>query len=138
MTGSNYSPKLTIAEIAQIARKWLKENYGEYKFSVRTKTRMSADVLYIALMEGPIPFWTDGIERAELTGERVACYAHYHGKASVSKDIRDMAEKVNEFVQSYRYDASDVMRDYFDTNFYFTGLEVGKWNRPYKAKGLAV
>ena len=134
MTGTRYESGQTITQIAQIVRKWLKENYPAYKCSVTTKTGMMADRLTISLMEGPIPFWTDGTNLAELTGERVACYAHYYGKSTVAKEMRDMAEKVDEFVKSYRYDNSDVMHDYSDTNFYFCGLEVGKWDKPYQVK----
>lgn len=87
-----------------------------------------------AVEEVPIPFWTDDITREELAGATVVYYASNYGKSTVAKEMRDMAEKVDEFVKSYRYDNSDVMRDYSDTNFYFCGLEVGKWDKPYQVK----
>lgn len=35
---------------------------------------------------------------------------------------------VNDVIKSYRFDDSDGMIDYFDTNFYYS-LEVGRWNK---------
>ena len=35
------------------------------------------------------------------------------------------------YVNSYRYDDSDGMIDYFDTNFYYFGCKAGKWNKEY-------
>ena len=39
--------------------------------------------------------------------------------------------EVHSLVNSYNYDDSDGMIDYFDTNFYMH-LNVGKWDKPYK------
>ena len=41
------------------------------------------------------------------------------------------ANMLNTFVNSYRRDDSDGMIDYFDCNFYYFGVKVGKWNKPY-------
>lgn len=40
-------------------------------------------------------------------------------------------EDVYNFMQSYNYDDSDAMIDYFDCNFY-SSFNIGKWNKGFK------
>lgn len=40
---------------------------------------------------------------------------------------------VCDFTMSYNYDNSDVMTDYFDTNFYLT-LGIGRYDKPYQTE----
>ena len=42
-----------------------------------------------------------------------------------------MMRTVIAYAQSYNYDDSDSMTDYFDTNFYLS-VYVGKWDKPFK------
>jgi hypothetical protein len=48
--------------------------------------------------------------------------------------LSDYGKKVvgslNKNLNSYNYDDSDGMVDYFDTNFY-GGVQIGKWDKPY-------
>lgn len=52
--------------------------------------------------------------------------------------LSDYGKKVvsglNKEMNSYNYDDSDGMVDYFDTNFYGY-VKIGKWDKPYEAKG---
>ena len=45
--------------------------------------------------------------------------------------VMDVIEDVYQFAQSYNYNDSDSMADYFDVNFYFH-FSIGKWNKPVK------
>ena len=40
---------------------------------------------------------------------------------------------VCDFTMSYNYDNSDIMTDYFDTNFYLT-LGIGRYDKPYQTE----
>src|SRR5699024_7860683 len=46
-------------------------------------------------------------------------------------EAKAMMTDVVELINSYRYDDSDGMIDYFDTNFYYD-VSVGKWDKPFK------
>ena len=46
-------------------------------------------------------------------------------------EAKAMMTDVVEFINSYRYDDSDGMIDYFSTNFYYD-VSVGKWDKPFK------
>lgn len=47
-------------------------------------------------------------------------------------EIYAMISDVSRYVESYNYDHSDSMVDYFDVNFYFFGVSVGRYDKPYK------
>lgn len=47
-------------------------------------------------------------------------------------EIYAMLSDVARYAESYNYDHSDSMVDYFDVNFYFFGVSVGRYDKPYK------
>ena len=47
-------------------------------------------------------------------------------------EIYAMISDVARYAESYNYDHSDSMVDYFDVNFYFFGVSVGRYDKPYK------
>lgn len=58
-------------------------------------------------------------------GHKVSVKKPYYGKIMVEIDDGDrsnneLLDKAREIIQKYRYDNSDTMTDYFDTNFYYT------------------
>lgn len=121
-TGSRYSHNLSMTDLSVIFRKFLKETYPTMKWSVR-KDRYSS--FSITLLEADfIPFVGEN--------EKVASINHYHLENSDINDrAKDVFRNVIQFVMSYNYDDSDIMTDYFNTNFYVS-FYIGGWGRDFK------
>lgn len=48
-----------------------------------------------------------------------------------SKEITEILKKADAIVKAYRFDDSDGMIDYFDTNFYYFNCQLGSWDKDY-------
>lgn len=123
--GRNYKGQHT-PEVVELVRIWLKETYPRYKFSVR---RENYNSIYIKLMSADFEAFT------KESGKIQDTINHYNiGRNS---DLTDRAKEVMlnvcDFVMSYNFDDSDVMTDYFHTNFYLT-LGIGSYRKPYKVE----
>lgn len=141
-TGENYNKNLTAKDIARLVRKFLKETYPTYKFSVRTK---NIDSLRVEMLESPIEIcknfeelndWDfetiskkikDGISFLAMTKEEKKKHlTNDDGRVVtflLNDETKKVIEDVNRYVYSYLRDDSDVMRDCFDRNFNFAGCE---------------
>ena len=151
--GSRYSSKLGTRDIAPIIRGYLKDVYPSWKFSVTRDGGTFTSSLYIALMEAPAPIFTEEGIRAwarkqvwQRNFHGTDEQAYEYGKEQFAKGhfqnweyyiecmtdrAREVLEDIKRLVESYRYDDSDAMVDYFDTNFY-SHYDIGKWDRPMK------
>lgn len=145
--GRNYTPGLTLKEIAVLVRKYIKENFPTYKFSVRTKYASMCQELLVDMREAPCPVykslddltpddvetiirrashdyvwtlcsWSDAEARAEIQRLWETKGNWYKVPAD---QIAATAEAVDSFVKSYNYSDCDGMIDYFDVNFYYFG-----------------
>uniref|UniRef100_A0AB33IU96 J domain-containing protein n=1 Tax=Prevotella sp. GTC17253 TaxID=3236793 RepID=A0AB33IU96_9BACT len=119
--GRNYKGQ-RVPEIADLIRTWLRETYPRYRFSV---TRDGYGSIRIFLMSADFePFAKDsGIIYHDVN--------QYHIDSVLTDRAREVMSNIRDFAMSYNYDNSDVMTDYFDTNFYLS-LGIGKYNKPYK------
>lgn len=150
--GSRYDSNLTLKEIAQRVRAFVKEAFPTYRFSVRTKYASMCQELIVEMTESPAPVlktldelteddvheiiyqanrlnewrlasWNDAEARAEIArlweSNPGGMYRIYTERAAAT-----IAE-VDAYVQSYNYDDSDGMIDYFDNNFYYFGSKPG-------------
>jgi len=135
--GSNYNRNLGIKEIAKLIRTQLKKDFPECKFSVQIERYSMGQSLHIYLMESPFKVSTD----PDFKGYRQLNWYFPDESESELKRILEQTKitpqlyyimgEVHSLVNSYNYDDSDGMIDYFDTNFYMH-LNVGKWDKPYK------
>lgn len=115
--GSNYDSKLSTKEIASKVRTFSKKNFPGFKFSIRTEWSMYTDSMYIELKEGScIPF---------VEGSRSAARGYMSTMSTVkgwedelTQDVFKVLDAVTTYASSFRYDDSDGVRDYFDTNFF--------------------
>lgn len=142
--GKNYDIHLSTKEIAAKVREFVKAVYPECKFSVTFDTASMCSEIHVALMEAP---YRCNKTVEELTNEELYDghysynyqYGHettpeqkaYFLKNCYTNEIEEIRKDVDNFVKSYRYSDCDGMIDYFDTNFYYFGVKVGKWNKPY-------
>lgn len=113
--GSNYDSKLSTKEIAAKVRAYAKKNFPDFKFSIRTEYGTSS--MYIELKSGTnVPF---------IEGSRSAERGYMSTMSSVKAWEDELTPKVfaalnavSNYASSFRYNDSDGMQDYFDTNFY--------------------
>lgn len=125
--GDNYNSNLTTKDIAKNIRKYVKEIYPTYKFSITIETYAGGSSIYVKLMEAPQNIFNEGFEEDYMQ------INHYH--IDRNKHLNEIGKSVLSDVYtqllSYNYDDSDAQIDYFNTNFYIH-LGVGKWDKPFK------
>ena len=145
--GSNYESGRSLKEIAQHVRRFIKEQFPIYKFSVRTKYASMCQELIVEMKEAPCKIFKDFEELTEddkhdllrrmnrnnvftlgswndheLKAEFERIWAE-HGDwyRCVSDQLKAAAEAVDSYVNSFNYSDCDGMVDYFDVNFYYFG-----------------
>lgn len=115
--GSNYDSKLSTKGIAAKVRSYAKKNFPEFKFSIRTEWSMYTDSMYIELKEGTcIPF-VEGSRSAER-GYMNTMNTVKGWEKELTPEMFKALDAVTVYANSFKYDDSDSMQDYFDTNFY--------------------
>lgn len=145
--GNNYDPNLSLKEIAQLVRKFIKEQFPTYKFSVRTKYASMCQELLVDMKEAPCKIYKD---LNELTDDDVdfiikrasrnyvwslTCWSKEEALAEIERiwgeegtwykipadQIKAAAEAVDSYVKSFNFEDCDGMIDYFHVNFYYFG-----------------
>lgn len=117
--GSNYDSKLSTKEISAKVRSYAKKNFPEFKFSVRSEWSMYADSLHIELKAGPCVPFVEGSRSAER-GYMSTMSSVKAWKDELTPEVFKVLDAVTTYASSFRYDDSDGMQDYFDTNFYLS------------------
>lgn len=121
--GSNYDSKLSTKEIAANVRAYAKKHFPGFKFSVRSEWSMYAASLHIELKEGIcIPF-VEGSRSAER-GYMSTMSTVKGWENELTPEMFKVLDAVTTYASSFRYDDSDGMQDYYDTNFYLS-IEIG-------------
>lgn len=148
--GANYQPDLGITEIAKLVRAKLKEQYPACKFSVTVEKYSGGCSMSVRLMAAPfaaiatpdpdkIPnrALTWGVEQAMKSWQNLADRQHHQVNHYYIQDDYYMTEEAKEVLgaatklaNSFNYDDSDSMIDYFHTNFYLH-VAIGKWDKPF-------
>ena len=117
--GSIYDSKLSTKEIAAKVRTYAKKNFPGFKFSVRSEWSMYADSMAVELKSGPCVPFAEGSRSAERgymsTMSNVKAW-----KDELTPEVFAALNSVSNYASSFRYDDSDGMQDYFDTNFYLS------------------
>lgn len=147
--GDNYDSNLTLKEISNIVRAYVKTVYPAYKFSIITHYASMCQELSVTLVQGPVKAYKTRAEwneeersEAQYTELRLANLGNtpeeiekHLEKCFLTDEVKKVVDDVNAMVNSYRMDDSDSMIDYFNTNFYFTGgVKIGSWEKPYTVK----
>lgn len=131
--GSNYDSKLSTKEIAARVRAFAKKNFPGFKFSIRTEWSMYTNSMYIELKAGTcIPF-IEGSRSAER-GYMSTMNTVKGWKKDLTPEMFKVLDAVTTYASSFRYDDSDGMQDYFDTNFYIH-IKVGDEYQVVEPKG---
>lgn len=133
--GSRYNSNLSTKDIAKLIREYIKETFPTWKFSVTSEYFSMGSSISVILMEAPYEIYTketlSQITEEEYGRKQSFNYCISDRDNIFNQDTKDVLKNVVDFVNSYNYDDSDSMVDYFDTNFY-TSFGVGKWDKPFK------
>lgn len=137
----------TGSDVAKLFRAYAKKTWPKCKFSVTS----SYSELNIHLMSAPFNVWADledpevkkvvefekmknpyfapedTIRRGEMQVNE-HCIKSY---AVLSDEAKNVLSVVCDFVSKFHWTDSDIMRDYYNTNFSFF-LHVGKWNQKFQ------
>ena len=115
--GSNYDSKLSTKEIAAKVRSYAKKNFPEFKFSVRSEWSIYTSSMYIELKSGPCVPFVEGSRSAER-GYMSTMSSVKAWEDELTPKVFAALNAVSNYASSFRYNDSDGMQDYFDTNFY--------------------
>lgn len=116
--GSNYDNKLQTKDIAKKVREFAKKNFPAFKFSVRTEWSMYTGSMYIVLKSGPCAPFVEGSKLAKRGHFETMSSVKSWEKDGLTPEVFAALDGVTSYASSFRYDDSDGMQDYFDTNFY--------------------
>ncbi|MDR1046511.1 MAG: hypothetical protein LBL64_01945 [Treponema sp.] len=151
--GSRYNAGLSLKVIAETVRKYVKDVYPTWKFSVKTHYASMCQELKVAVMEAPVDIFDKGNiwEDAKKTAWR----DHWHKEVEYHYDIfckeayergyiqtwkrcnwftesaQAVLDDVHSLVESYNYKDCDSSIDYFHVNFY-DWFSIGRWDKPFK------
>lgn len=127
--GSNYVCGQSTKDISKLIREFVKKEFPECKFSVRTHEYSGGSSIYVTLVESSIDV---------LNRDNVLVNGYHqlnHHQFEITELLNDFGksafQKLNLFVNSYRMSDTDSMIDYFHTNFYIH-YQVGDWDKPLK------
>lgn len=124
--GSRYDGTIRTTDISARVKVYAKERYPEYKFSVRTEYFSGGSAIHINLMSGPVPAFT-----AEAKRDYISTMSEIRNYPGLTDEVCAVLSDVVSYCNSYNYDDSDSMVDYFDTNFYLH-IYVGSFEKPYQ------
>lgn len=115
--GLNYDSKLSTKEIAAKVRAYAKKNFPDFKFSIHTECGTFTSSMYIELKAGTnVPF-IEGSRSAER-GYMSTMSTVKGWEDELTPEVFAVLDAVTTYANSFNYDDSDGMQDYFDTNFY--------------------
>ncbi len=148
--GVNYDANRDLKTIAASVRKYVKETYPAYRFSVRTAYASMCQKLHVDMTEAPMPVYKtlDQLTRDDVSAIirkanhiwPLTCWSDAEARAEIARiwenedgdwfkivadEIRAVATDVDDFVNSFNYSDCDGMIDYFDVNFYYSGCLDG-------------
>lgn len=126
--GCRYDGNLSTTDISARVRVYAKERYKDYKFSVRTEYYSGGSSIYIKLVSGPVPAFKEDAPRPYIS-----TMSDISEKFGLTSEVYAVLSDVVAYCNSFNYDDSDSMTDYFDTNFYLH-INVGEYGNPYEVK----
>lgn len=123
-TGKNYTGEHDLQKLAKIFRDWLRKVYPSCKFSVVTSRGYRTVQITLSVADFN-PFTGENKKHYDISRYDVETDPELTDRA------KDMFSNIRNYVNTYNYDHSDLMADYYDTNFY-TSLAIGQYENPFK------
>lgn len=127
--GSRYDSSLSTKEIAARVRSYVKEHWSQYKFSIRFELFAGGSSITLKLVSGPEPAFIEG-SKYDRRGY-LSTTSRIRNHDGITETIFHLLNNVCDYMNSFNYDDSDSMIDYFNTNFY-THIGIGELDKPYE------
>ena len=113
--GSKYeeTKDLDIVEVAKLIKKELREEWPEFKWSVRTEKYSGGQSVKVKIKEAPESFklfnstWLSEFKNNE-----------YSRAQKYTEEASELLEEARNIVEAYNFDGSDARVDYFHVRFY--------------------
>jgi|GEM_PF-42146 len=121
-TGSNYFT-CNHSKIIAILREWLKKTYPKYTFTVNKNGYSSINIHIMTMDFCP---WKDGNVRMRYDTTR-------RENEELTERAQDVMNNIRNYMNSFNYDHSDCMTDYYDRNFYDC-IKFGNNRTPFKVE----
>jgi len=121
--GDNYSPDLSTKDIAKQTREELKKKFPKCKFSVTMENYSGGSSISINLMSAPFEALTNGQGHSQINH-------YYMDNNDLTSEALEVMTYAKNYIQSFNFDDSDGMIDYFHTNFY-VHFSIGKWSKNF-------
>lgn len=133
--GSRYNANLSCKEIGKLLKTFCKTVYPNCKFSITT----TYNTIHINLMECNYDVFANEDDKynhyydgkTEYTAHMQLNQYQLINDKRLTEKAQLMFSTIANYLNTYNYDDSDSMIDYFDTNFY-ERFSVGDWNKPFK------
>lgn len=132
--GENFKKhqELDKGKIKDYVREFLKETYPSYKFSVRGN---GYNTICVSLMAADFYPYND---HAKLRGDvNKYWFEERAEKAGMTDRCVEVFRNIINYVESWNFDDSDSMTDYFHVNFY-TDFEIGQSGRSFEYRPISL
>lgn len=123
--GSRYNSSLLTKDITKLVRKYCKEQWNQWKFSVCCKLSSGCAEIFVKLKGGPLTSGTCVTDDFSNKYGVQTSYKFHNNDKRIAPEAEIVMKDVIEYLQSFNYDDSDSMVDYFDTNFYVSEEVAG-------------
>lgn len=122
--GSRYDGNLSLSDICKKIKEYGKLRFPTCKFSVNKSGYRSVNIILVS-----------GDFEAFRKDEEIDRWSYNYDKRGRFNEkytdrCNEVMELMRDYAESYNYDNSDIMTDYFDVNFYLD-LSVGSWTKAY-------
>ncbi len=121
--GSRYDGNLNKNDLAEKFREFVKQAYPRYKFSIRSNWAGYTYSFRVALMQADFEAFTPkykercgGDDKHQINCDRY----NLQKDDRITDRCKEVMQNVIDFCESFNYNNSDYMTDYFDVNFYAT------------------
>lgn len=121
-TGSNFFTH-DLGKIVALLREWLKKTYPQFTFTVNKKGCQSINIHVMTMDFCP---WADGIVRTFYDVCR-------RQNDKLTERAQDIIDNIRSYMNTFNYDYSDIMTDYYNRNFY-DSIEFGNTRTPFKVE----
>ncbi len=131
--GKNYKSGRTFDEVLALIKRDLKDALPKgVKISVRKDRTLYIDAFSVCVMQAPEELMKWYLCGDYENSERYISFVHPGARYRLMTDFGvKIFDIIEEVIKSYHYDDSDVMRDYFDTNFYYE-MGAGRFQKPFR------
>ena len=129
--GKSYEEGLSTTEVSKRSReqikKLLKEKWPGVKVSIKTKNYSGGSSISATAVALPWCPYSARYKAWAAEGGKSAYGATNPPWSRYNTAWESLAKEVDGIINGFNYDGSEIETDYFDVNFYFTGLKV-EWN----------